>query len=150
MDALENRVIAFVARERGIRAAKISLTSRLNHDLGMDGDDAVEFFEKFGREFSVDLKPLGHAWDQHFVPEGGPHPLLVVAWIGLFGLGAGVHALLHWVPTWLAGISLIVIWTWPLRCWPFCGADLAPVTVTDLVDAAQTGSRTERPWPALQ
>jgi hypothetical protein len=36
----------------------------------MDGDDAVEFFEKFAEEFKVDLQDLRAHWDQHFAPEG--------------------------------------------------------------------------------
>jgi len=39
-------------------------------DLGMDGDDAVEFFEAFGQTFSVDLARLWQHWHHHFAPEG--------------------------------------------------------------------------------
>ena len=39
--------------EMGVRAERLSTTSRLLHDLGIDGDDAVNFFlaleQRFGR-----------------------------------------------------------------------------------------------------
>lgn len=36
----------------------------------MDGDDAVEFFEKFGKKFHVDLTALQDHWHDHFCSEG--------------------------------------------------------------------------------
>lgn len=36
----------------------------------MDGDDAVEFFEKFGEKFQVDLAALSDQWHEHFRSEG--------------------------------------------------------------------------------
>jgi acyl carrier protein len=141
MDALEERVIAFVAHERNIRPETISLTDRINLDLGLDGDDAVEFFEKFGKEFSVNLKPLGHAWHEHFGSEGGLFWLGFVCFV-LFAIGFAIHWIVNWIPVWAAGISLIVVWVWPLRCWPI-RKTLTPVTVQDLVNAACTGSWSE-------
>jgi hypothetical protein len=114
MDALEERVIAFAAHEPSVRPEKIALTDRVNLDLGLDGDDAVEFFEKFGREFSVNLEPLGHRWHEHFGPEGGPF-LHGLACIVLFTVGIAIHWMVNWIPVW-AGIPLIVVWVWPLRC----------------------------------
>ena len=140
MDALEERVIAFVAYELSMRPEKISLIDRLNLDLGLDGDDAVEFFEKFGKEFSVNLKPLGQAWHEHFGPEGGLS-LFGLACFVLFAVGVAIHWMVNWIPVW-AGIPLIIVWVWPLRCWPI-RKTLTPVTVRDLVNAACTGSWSE-------
>jgi hypothetical protein len=41
---LEKRIIEFAASQTNLDPAKIRLDSRLLHDFGMDGDDAVESF----------------------------------------------------------------------------------------------------------
>jgi len=69
-DEVERRVLDFVAKERGMRIDKISNAKSINFDLGMDGDDAVEFFQDFAEKFSVDLTELGDEWDRYFGPEG--------------------------------------------------------------------------------
>jgi hypothetical protein len=46
-DSIDERVYAFVAEERGVRREKLVSRTTLSHDLGMEGDDAVEFFEQF-------------------------------------------------------------------------------------------------------
>ena len=65
---LSERIIALLADKRGIRPERIKKTSCLLEDLGMDGDDAAEFFEKYGNQFGVDLKNM--QWNRHFGPEG--------------------------------------------------------------------------------
>jgi hypothetical protein len=44
--------------ETGLDPARIRLDSRLLHDLGIDGEEAVVLFEKFSREFGVDITAL--------------------------------------------------------------------------------------------
>lgn len=88
MTELRERIVAMVAEERSMNPQRILLSSRLLHDLGMDGDDAVEFFEKFAKEFNVDLSALGKHWSEHFGPEGTPSlPGLVLVGITV-ALGA--------------------------------------------------------------
>ena len=65
---LATRVRHLVAVERGMPVERISLHSSLRDDLGMEGDDAVEFFRRFVREFGVDLS--GMRWRRHFCDEG--------------------------------------------------------------------------------
>ncbi len=48
----------------------MSLDSRLQDDLGLDGDDAFELFEKFEKKFETDCSALWSQWDSHFGPEG--------------------------------------------------------------------------------
>jgi acyl carrier protein len=48
----------------------LSEDTRLLHDLGMDGTDAVEFMEAFSEEFNVDMSEF--KFDRHFGPECGP------------------------------------------------------------------------------
>ncbi|MGA2153476.1 MAG: DUF1493 family protein [Bryobacteraceae bacterium] len=141
MSSLEERIIAFTADEIGVKRGRIRLDSRLLHDLGMDGDDAVEFFEEFSKRFHVDVTPLSNHWAQHFGPEIGGGPIL----LAVIGLAVGAATLLHKavpaVPTWAWCIPLV-----PSLIW--CGnkvvtARVVPVTVRDLVNAASTGEWAE-------
>ncbi len=68
MHILAEDIIAFVARETGIHPSKLTLSTRLLDDLGIDGDDAVEFFEHFEQAFGVDLSDFPYY--RHFGPEG--------------------------------------------------------------------------------
>jgi Protein of unknown function (DUF1493) len=72
---LQSAVFAFIQNERRCKPHEIALDRSLNLDLGMDGDDAVEFFEAFAEKFGVDLTELGEEWSRYFGPEG----------FGLFG-----------------------------------------------------------------
>lgn len=75
---LQTRVIDFLSNEVGVRASDLSLETTLFGDLRLDGDDAAELLEKFGREFSVDLSQF-HLSD-HFGPEG-VWPWTVIQWL---------------------------------------------------------------------
>jgi hypothetical protein len=137
MAEIGERVIALVVEETRTKPTRVQLASRLAEDIGMDGDDAVEFFEKFGEAFHVDLTPLGDRWDQHFSGEGGPSP----GWLVVIGASIAVAAILHelvkWVPMWASTIALVA-----LSCWiysRFFHQAKLPVTVQDLVDAAVSG-----------
>ena len=70
MTELEQRIIAFLADETGAKRDTLLFSSRLAQDIGMDGDDAVEFFEKFARLLDVDLAALRDHWHDHFCSEG--------------------------------------------------------------------------------
>ena len=63
-------VFQMLADKMGVKLKDLRLDRSVNCDIGMDGDDAVEFFEDFGQRFQVDLTPLGEEWDEYFVPEG--------------------------------------------------------------------------------
>ena len=45
----------------------------VNCDLGMDGDDGVEFMDAFSEHFNVDLSEFPH--DKYFGPEAGATPI---------------------------------------------------------------------------
>jgi acyl carrier protein len=100
---IEDEVFDFVAEERGMKREKLNLSDRLLVDLGMDGDDAVEFFEKFEKKFEVDLTYLQEHWSEYFGPEGisGSGPLLfsIVAMVPALGLGIVFH-----LPSWIVVI----------------------------------------------
>jgi len=144
MASLEERVVSFTADQIGMTPEEIRLDSRLLHDLGMDGDDAVEFFEKFSERFHVDVTALGNRWSQHFGSEGGVNPVLL-AFIGLaFGLAALLHEAVQSVPIWAWCVPLVALVPWTLRRLGV-GVDprILPITVQELVDAAKRGRWSE-------
>jgi acyl carrier protein len=65
-DMLE-KIKMLVAEERSEPISNIGLDTTLQDDLGMDGDDAVEFFTLFSERFNVDLTDL--QWERHFGSE---------------------------------------------------------------------------------
>ncbi len=56
-----------LARQMGVRENKVTMATRLRHDLGMDGDDAFEFLDDFRKKFSVDMTDF--PYDSYFGPE---------------------------------------------------------------------------------
>jgi acyl carrier protein len=64
----------------GDRPERVTLKSDLFSDLGIDGDDAIEVFEKIEEKFDVDFSSM--QWDRHFGPEAGfnPFALLLPSW----------------------------------------------------------------------
>jgi hypothetical protein len=93
-DSIEDRVYALVAEERGTRREKLAPIPSPSNNLGMEGDDAVEFFEEFGKEFGVDLQRLHEDGHCYCSPEGVilsaglflaiPGSIIAVALIKLF------------------------------------------------------------------
>ena len=143
MNSLEERVIAMVAEDRGLPVSKITPDKRLLDDLGMDGDDAVEFFEAFGERFGMNLTPLGEHWDRHFGPEGiSPLAffLVVGAIVALSLVVVSIIAGLVWLGLTSGGFLALVVGLgrWGARR----RVPHLPVTVGNLIEAAQTGR-----WP---
>ena len=68
--SLEAQVIQLVAEAADVKPETVHLTTRLLDDLGMDGDDAVEFFNRVHEQFGTDLTNLHSHWREHFGPEG--------------------------------------------------------------------------------
>ena len=141
-DTMLPEIIEHVAGQTGIKPEKLTVTTRLLQDTGMDGDDAVEFFTDFEKRYGADLTPLYAHWDRHFGPEGFGTPMsflvmfvLMFAPVALIPLGVS--------PMWGWGVELVgvVIWLWPLRQWPLKDNTVA-VTVGDLALAAET-----KRWP---
>jgi len=141
MTELEERIVDLIAKETGIKPKKVHLDSRLAQDIGMDGDDAVDFFEKYGEKFHVDLNVLGNHWDRHFLPEGGLPPLgsMVVIGVGVV-VGGLLHEAVKWFPMWAAMIVVVALLCWIYgRFFNEPQGDKTPITVRDLVDAASSG-----------
>ena len=66
MASVEDEVLGFLAWERGMNKSEIQPDDTLMEDLGMDGDDAVDFFKSFAKKFNVNLDDLTPHWRQHF------------------------------------------------------------------------------------
>lgn len=140
MAEIEERIVAFIAAELGIKPNCVALTSRISQDLGCDGDDAVELCEKFGEKFHVDLTALGKHWDEHFLPEGGLTSLGPLILIGVcVVLGGFVHEVIRWIPVWASTIVLTAISFWVYGRFFSERDEKKPVTIQDLVDAARSG-----------
>ena len=142
MTELEEQIVNLIVQRTGIKAKKVNLNSRLAQDIGMDGDDAVEFFEKFTEQFHVDLTALGPNWQRHFLPEGGGPSLGCMVTIGIGVVAGGLlHEAFKRVPAWAAMIVLV-----PLFCRIYVKLfdepedEMIPITVKDLVDAAIAGT----------
>jgi hypothetical protein len=138
----ESEVIRLVAHERSLPREKVHLSSRLLHDLGMDGDDAVDFFESVHERFGTDLTHLHEHWSEHFGPEG------FSCWNGLIiipaGMIGGAVAVVAGLSTfWGMTISgaLLAVWVWAMRRWG-PPDKMVPVTVGEVVAAVEAGA-----WP---
>lgn len=68
MDDLEKEVFELIASKTGCKIDKLTLDSRINQDLGVDGADAIELMDAIQEKFHVDMADL--AFSRHFGPEG--------------------------------------------------------------------------------
>ena len=73
---LLDEVKAFVAEFWLEPKGRLSAETSVNLDLGMDGDDGVEFMQAFSLRFGVDLSAFPH--DKYFGPEAPATPISVV------------------------------------------------------------------------
>lgn len=56
--SLDQEVLRFVSNESNEPQSKLTLQTRIWHDLRIGGDDACEFVTKFGKEFGVDISSV--------------------------------------------------------------------------------------------
>lgn len=68
VEEVRNTVFEFLADQVGVSISKLSAETTLFGDLGIDGDDGVEFLEAFARRFEIDCSNLQVA--DYFGPEG--------------------------------------------------------------------------------
>lgn len=137
---LIEREIAQILAKMGIRANRPA--DRLLQDLGIDGDDAAEFFDAIHNRFGTDLTLLREDWDTHFGPEG-----LSIAPIGKLVAAAacvGVPAMLTGLPILLCGVLAAAgaagAWMIPRSN----NAPSRPIRLIQVSDAVERG-RWQRP-----
>ena len=99
----------FLAERCGVAPGELTAGTTIFGDLGQDGADGCELIEAFGEKFGVDL--TGFDPSMHFGPEAAAFPPLF--FIQLF--------------RWLV-----------LRDGPHKIAGVVPITVCDLIDAAES------------
>lgn len=137
MTEIEQSILAFVAEETGYNPKRLVLNSRLAQDIGVDGDDAVELFQKFEKRYEVDLTSLYEHWDQHFGPEGGgPGMGFMVATGAAVILGDLLNRACRPIPTWAWMIALLVGYLFVHAKFFTESVNCTPITVQELVDAA--------------
>lgn len=141
-DSIEDRVYAFVADELGVKRETLTPSSTLSHNLGMEGDDAVEFFERFAKTFSLDFKQLGADWDAYFFAEGAGlgTMLCVLVLSGIFAVAFGLAFpnLPLWVPGILGVLGGVFGWVAAIYYWPKMHPR-SQISIQDLVDCARAG-----------
>ena len=137
-DWAEERVVQFTAQHWHIRKnRRLTTDTRLAQDLGMDGEDAVEFFDEFQRDFGVDLVDLHMHWDQHFSPEGTLSLGALAAIVLCITAGFWLREAIGILPAWVWGLILIAIAA--LIHQRFAKDDRLPVTVGDLIESVRVG-----------
>jgi acyl carrier protein len=76
---LKARVLAMVSEFTCVQPLEITQETTLFYDLGIDGDDAVEFFEEFERAFRVDLTDF--KIEKHFGTEASEPLSSIMTWL---------------------------------------------------------------------
>jgi len=67
-DEIFNRLKAFVVKKAAVEDEEVTRDARIENDLGLHGDDAVEFIVAFSKEFNIDVSQFMAA--EYFSPEG--------------------------------------------------------------------------------
>jgi acyl carrier protein len=142
MGETASQVVEMLAKERGLPAAKIDVSSRLLQDLGMDGDDAVDFFTSLHERFGTDLTALHERWSDHFGPEGYScwNCLVVMPAAVVGGVAAGFFDL-GTIGGIVITVALLGFSFWVMKTW---GAPdrMHPITVAQVIAAVEAGA-----WP---
>jgi hypothetical protein len=138
----QSEVVELIAHERGLAREKVHLSDRLLQDLGMDGDDAVDFFNAVHARFGTDLTPLGEHWSEHFGPEGFSwrNGLIILPAAILGGAIAGKAGLSTF---WGLAIAVASLGAWfgVMRRWGPPDR-MIPITVEEVIAAVEAGA-----WP---
>lgn len=132
--------------EHGIPAAKLHPSARLGHDLGVDGDDASDLFQRLHCLFGTDFSALDGQWTEFFDNEGASPRSILIG----FALLISSTAVTVWIAsvfrlsTNMAGALGVVMFAalWVGLGWIFPRKAKRPVTIAGLADVVRTGA-----WP---
>jgi Protein of unknown function (DUF1493) len=144
-DSVEDRVYALVTEECGIGREKLTPNTSLSCDLGMEGDDDVEFFKKFSLEFSLDLKALGEDWRHYFATEGVPIGTALLVVIPGSIISIGLIRIFSRLPDWICFIFSFSLWLVGFGFWSrWRNKHRDPqITIQDLIDSVRVGTWTK-------
>ena len=95
--------------QTGVLPEKLNFESRLSFALGIEGDDAAQFFERFQKKFSVDLAELKENGSSYSAPEKVSLVTAPIVLLPALFLGIAFSRLWSALPTWLCwlfGISI--------------------------------------------
>lgn len=142
MRTAASEVMKMLAKERGLSPGKIDGSSRLLQDLGMDGDDAVDFFVSLQERFGTDLTALHERWSDHFGPEGFScwNGLVIMPAAVIGGVAAGLLDL-GAVGGIVITVALLALWLWVMRTWGLPDR-MQSITVAQVIAAVEAGA-----WP---
>ena len=145
-EGVEEQILAFTAKLLGTKKDDLSWNSRLLQDLGMDGDDAVEFFKQFGQKFNVNLEDLYAHWHKYFSPEGSPIIFFGMLLVLLMCIAAGflLRDRLGILPSWGWGVALVGLVFVSYRRW-LAWHPKSPIALRDLIESARSGCWTKSP-----
>lgn len=76
---IRRRVIEFLNNELKLDKYKLKDDTRIFHDLGVDGDDAIELIENFSQKFDVKISDF--PYEKYFGPEASLSPFSIIAHI---------------------------------------------------------------------
>lgn len=65
-DDVAAQIVRDLSRKTGVAEDKIERGSQLYGTLGLDGDDASEFFDEVARRYGTDLSALWSDWRSYF------------------------------------------------------------------------------------
>jgi hypothetical protein len=77
-DQLLDRIILFASQQLGVPVEKLSPSTRLSHDLGIDGTRGAAFMQTFAERFDVDLTTFEPA--HHFGDKASINPAIRLRW----------------------------------------------------------------------
>lgn len=140
-DGVEEAIRRILVERHAVPARRVRPDARLVEDIGLDGDDAVEFVQEIERKFGTDLSGLHRDWHCRFGPEG----LGWRAGLGAFVAPAIVLALLlarstvaeSWAALVTVGVAASLCWLLARRS--RCPAR-EPITIADIADAVRRGA----------
>ena len=73
---IENSIFEFISNYCETDIKSLSLHTRILHDLGIDGMDAIDFLDEFSCQFTVDISEFPHT--DYFGPESFDPVLWVI------------------------------------------------------------------------
>ena len=139
-------IIDLLEEEHGIARSKLLPSSRLLHDVGVDGDDAAELFQCIHDRYGTDFTALYEQWRIFFNNEGLSFRtfLLGTALIipsTVLSVAVGMHFNLSEKATGLMAIPMFFGLAWLLR--KVCRRrEMHPVTIAALAEVVRQGG-----WP---
>lgn len=77
--SLQESLIEFVSTELRVKSSRLTPQTRINHDLGVDGDDGLDFIAAFSRRFNVDISSFQASL--YFGPEAAGNPFIWLWWL---------------------------------------------------------------------